>query len=192
MDAQLHPNTPKALPGNHFASQRHPRRPFCFPFGTCLDQGDPMNTLPSPEKKPSPNIGNDFRTHASPSLSQLPSLSKATSRGVGGLAQPLQSAALGLPRCRACCETPLQDLSDSFRSFKPPAALRIPPGRPHVVCIWSRFRPESHPKSFQEFARFLDRFLSIFGSNMETEITPQSIKNDLETSSNPDSDFHDF
>ena len=32
---------------------------------------------------------------------QLPAFLTATSRGVGGLAQPLESAALGLPRCRA-------------------------------------------------------------------------------------------
>ncbi len=43
-------NTPKAIPGDHFASKRPPRISFCLPFGTCLDQGEPMNTFSSPGK----------------------------------------------------------------------------------------------------------------------------------------------
>jgi hypothetical protein len=50
MDTQLPPNTPKAIPGNHFASKRPPRISFCLPFGTCFEQGEPMNTFSSPGK----------------------------------------------------------------------------------------------------------------------------------------------
>jgi len=115
--------------------------------------------------------------------------------GVGGWAKPLESAAPACGEPGRVTEHPFkicQTLSENLSLQQPRPFRRADPERPRFDGTFSQNRPKSHPKSLPKFARFLVGFLSILGAKMETKIAPKPIKIDLETSSNPESDFARF
>ena len=90
-------------------------------------------------------------TLASPATTQTPTNPK----GAGGRGDAFRSAALGLPRCRACSEHPFkiyQTLSENLSLQQPRPFRRADPIRPRCHSILSQNRPTSRPKSLPTFA----------------------------------------
>jgi len=90
------------------------------------------------------------------------------------------------------CQTLSENLSlQQPRAFRP-GEPRRPRCHPDSIPFYLKIVQNRIPNRFQKSLDFLVRFLSILGAKMETKIAPKSTKIDLETSSNPESDFARF